>query len=166
MNAEAVYAFVPDFFWGLSAFVAFVLVLLKVGVKPIADGLAARDAKLTKELQESEDAYNKAKALKEDLDKQLRGAEAKIAEMMAEARRDAESLKAAQVEEGRKDIDAIRNRSLREIDAARGAALIELRNQVADLASMVAEKAIGERLDASKHDQLITDALSKLGGRN
>jgi F-type H+-transporting ATPase subunit b len=165
MNAESIYAFLPDFIWGLSAFVVFVLILLKLGVKPIADGIAAREAKLAKELAESESAYAKAKKLSEDLDLQLRGAEAKISEMMAEARRDAEALKAAQVEEGRKDIDAIRHRSLREIEAARNSALVDLRNQVVEIAALVAEKAIGERLDTAKHAQLITDAVARFDGQ-
>lgn len=169
MDAASIYAFLPDFLWGLSAFVVFVLILLKVGIKPIADGIAAREGKISRELKESEDAYAKAKQLKEDLDQQLRGAEAKIAEMMAEGRRDAEALKHAQVEEGRKEIEAIRVKSLREIDAARGAALIELRRQVAILAGIVAEKAIGERLDTSKHEQLIEQAVAAFDheqGRN
>jgi len=165
MNAEAVYTFVPDFFWGLSAFVVFVLILLKLGVKPIANAIAAREAKLAKELAESEEAYAKARKLKDDLDLQLRGAEARITEMMSEARRDAEALKAAQVEEGRKEIDAIRVRSLREIDAARSTALVELRGQVAQIAALVAEKAIGERLDTAKHEQLITDAVARFDGQ-
>jgi len=164
MNAAAIYEFIPDFIWGLSAFVVFVLILLKVGVKPIAASIAAREAKLSHELAESESAYAKAKQLKENLDQQLRGAEARIAEMLAEGRRDAEALKAVQIEEGRKEIDHIRVRSLREIDRARATALLELRNEVAQIAAMVAEKAIGERLDTAKHEQLISEAVTRLAG--
>lgn len=150
---------IPDFFWAMGAFVVFVLILLKVGLKPVAKALAEREAKITREIKESEDAYAKAKALKEQLDAQLRNAENKISEMMAEARRDAEAHKTSLVEQGRGEIEGIRQRSLRDIDAARSAALLDLRSEVAEIATQVAEKIVKQNLDARGNDQLVAAAI-------
>jgi F-type H+-transporting ATPase subunit b len=154
-----------SFWFGFAAFIIFVFGLSKLGIKPIIAAIDAREAKLARELKESEEAYAKAKTLKEQLDAQLRSAESKIAEMMAEGRRDAEAQKAALVEQGRAEIDATRVRALREIDAAHHAALVAVRNQVAEVAALVAEKAIGERLDLAKHQELITSSLARFDAK-
>jgi F-type H+-transporting ATPase subunit b len=78
---------------------------------------------------------------------------------MAEARRDGEAAKAQLVEHGRTEIEAIRTRALREIDAARSAAVINLRSEVAEIATSVAEKIIRQNLDAAKHEQLVATAI-------
>ncbi len=148
-----------SYFFGLAAFLIFATVIAKVGIRPIVQAIDARESKLKLELKESEDAYTKAKQLKEQLDAQLRNAEAKIAEMMAEARRDGEAAKAQLVEHGRTELDAIRTRALREIDAARSAAVINLRAEVAEIATSVAEKIIRQNLDAAKHEQLVGTAI-------
>lgn len=155
-----------SYWFGLAAFVIFATIIAKFGIKPIVAAIDAREAKLARELKESEEAYAKAKTLKEQLDAQLRSAETRIAEMMAEGRRDAEAQKAALVDQGRVEIDAMRTRALREIDAAHHAALVAVRAQVAEVASLVAEKAIGERLDTAKHQELISSSLDRFGTRN
>jgi F-type H+-transporting ATPase subunit b len=159
MIADFVNGHIPDFVWALAAFVVFVLILFKVGLKPVAAALDAREAKLARELKESEEAYAKARALKDQLDAQMRNAEAKIGEMMAEARRDGEALKAQLVEHGRGELDAVRTRSLREIEAARAAAIIGLRAEVADIATQVAEKIVRQNLDARRNDDLVGAAI-------
>lgn len=147
------------FYWALGAFVVFVLIFIKLGVKHVLAAVDAREAKIARELKESEDAYAKAKQLKEELDRQMKGAEAKIAEMIAEAKRDGEALKAKIVESGRADIDAVRVRSLREIEAARHTAIVELKQAVAEVAIQVAENIVREKLDAGRQEQVVASAL-------
>jgi F-type H+-transporting ATPase subunit b len=148
-----------SFWFGFGAFIIFAFLIAKLGIKPIVQAIDAREAKLARELKESEEAYAKARTLKDQLDAQMRNAEAKIAEMMAEARRDGEAHKAQLVEQGRVDLEAVRTRSLREIEAARAAAIISLRAEVADIATMAAEKIVRQKLDARQNDQLVGAAI-------
>ncbi len=154
-----------SFIWSLSIFVVFILIILKVGVKHVLAAVDARESKIARELKESEDAYAKAKALKEDLDAKYKGAEAKIAEMIKEAMRDGEAIKAKAVETAREEIDAARNRSLREIDAARHVAIVQLKQAVAEVAVQVAEKIVREKLDASKQESVVDLALNAYEAR-
>lgn len=157
-----------SFWFGFAAFLIFFVLLAKFAIKPIIAAIDAREAKIAHDLKESEDAYAKAKLLKDQLDAQLKSAEAKIAEMMAEARRDAESHKARLVEQGRAEIEATRGRAQRDIDAARQAAIVQLRAQIAEVATSVAEKVLRERLDSSKQEQLVAQAVetyAKTGNR-
>ncbi len=148
-----------SFYFGFAAFLIFFVLLAKFGIKPIVQAIDAREAKLARELKESEEAYAKARTLKDQLDAQMRNAEAKIAEMMAEARRDGEAHKAQLIEQGRVELEAVRTRSLREIEAARAAAIISLRAEVADIATMAAEKIVRQKLDARQNDQLVGAAI-------
>ncbi len=150
---------IASFLWSLSAFVVFVLLLLKLGVKHILAAVDAREAKIAHELGEAEATFLRAKATQADLDAKMRAAEARIAELMAEGRRDAEAIKGKLVEQGRMEIDALRTRALREIEGARHAALVGLRSEIADISIAVAEKVLRSRLDASHQEALVSTAL-------
>lgn len=154
-----------SFYFGFAAFIIFAFLIAKLGIKPIVQAIDAREAKLARELKESEEAYAKARTLKDQLDAQMRSAEGRIAEMLAEARRDGEALKAQLVEHGRTELDAVRTRSLREIEAARAAAIIGLRAEVADIATQVAEKIVRQNLDARQNDNLVGAAIDAYEAR-
>jgi F-type H+-transporting ATPase subunit b len=155
-----------QFIWGLSAFVVFVLILFKVGIKHILAAVDAREARIRKDLSDAEYASVEAKRQREANEIERKAHEAKIAELMAEVRRDAEEHKSKLVEQGRQEIEAMRVRALREIEAARHAAVVDLRNVVAEVAVLVAEKAIGERLDVAKHEDLIRVAVERFDTQN
>jgi F-type H+-transporting ATPase subunit b len=148
------------FFWGLSAFVVFVVILIPLAVKPVLAAVDAREAKIREDLESAERVAIEAQKAKAQLEALIKANEGKISEMMAEARRDAEAHKAQMIEAGRADIEAIRVRALREIEAARHAAVISLRGEVAEIAVLVAEKAIRERFDAKKHEDVVAQAIS------
>ncbi len=154
-----------NFLWGVAAFVIFVMILFRVGVKHVLVAIDAREAKIAKEMKEAEDAYARAKKVQSEVDAKFAAAESRISELMAEARRDAEAQKTQMVDKGRTEIEASRNRSLRDIDAARHAAVITLRQEIADVAIQVAEKIVKERLDAAKHEDLVAQAIDAYEAR-
>ena len=154
-----------SFIWSLSVFVVFILLILKLGVKHVLAAVDARESKIARELKESEDAYAKAKSLKEELDRQMKGAEAKISEMIKEAARDGEAIRAKAVETAREEIENLRNRSLREIEAARHVAIVQLKQAVAEVAIQVAEKIVREKLDAAKQESVVDLALTAYEAR-
>lgn len=157
---------IPDFVWGLTAFIVFVLILFRIGLKPVLAAVDAREAKIRKDLDDAEQASRDAKKQRDLNEAERKAHEARIAELMAEVRRDAEEHKAKLIEHGRVEIEAMRVRALREIEAARHSAVASLRKQIAEVASLVAEKAIGERMDAAKHEQLITAAVERFDAQN
>ena len=163
--SELLSSYGAQFFWGLSAFIVFAVILYRVAVKQVLAAVDNRESTIARQMKEAEETYAKAKGLKDELDAKMKAAEAKIAAMMAEAQKDAEAHRAAMVDKGRAEIEQIKQRSLQEIDSARGAALLTLRAQIADLTIIVAEKAIGERLDRQKQETLVDAALVNLGTR-
>ena len=151
---------IVHFWWSVSAFVVFVLILLKLGVKQILAEVDAREEKIARELKESEAAYTKAKHVRSELEARMRGAEAEIAKLMGEARREAEEHKVRMTEQGRVEIEAARNRALRDIETARNTALVTLRREIAEISLLVAEKVVHQHLDGAKHEELVSSAIS------
>ena len=150
----------PSFFWALAAFAIFVGVILKAGIKPIVAAVDARDARINEQMSQAEEAASKAQELQAKLDEQLSGAEAKIQDMLAEAKKDGEALKAALLDDGRKEVEELRHKTMREIDAARYQAIVALREEVAEVSTTVAEKILSKQLDAALHQELVADAVA------
>jgi len=148
-----------NFYWGLAAFVIFVIFVIPMAVRKILAAVDAREAKIAADLKEAENAYARAKTVQAEVDAKFASAESKIAAMMAESRKDAENQKADMIEKGRQDIESLRVRSLRDIEAARHSALIGLRQEIADISMAVAEKIVRESLDASRHEALISQTM-------
>jgi len=163
---EFLRSYLTNFIWGLSAFVVFVLLFYRLGVKQILAAVDARDAKMRRELAESEAAYAKAKQVKDEVEKQFRGVEAKITEMMAEARRDAEAHKAEIIAKGQTELDQLRQRALADIAAAKHGAIQALRAEIASVAVVVAERIITEKLDPAKHEALVSQAVAAYESAN
>ena len=155
-----------SYWYGLAAFLIFAAIFSKLVIGPIVKALDAREAKIKSELDESEAAFKKAQDMQADLDAQLKGAEAKIAEMMAEARRDGEEQKKALAEQGRAEIDEMRTKALREIDAARHAAIVALREEFAEVATGVAEKIVKKELDGGEYQSLVTSTIEAIQSRS
>ena len=149
-----------SFFYGLAAFLIFVRLVAKLGIKPIVAAIDERDAKIKKQLDEAEETFAKAKDLQSKLDAELAGAEAKISEMMAEARKDGEALKAKLVNDGQEELDAARQKSLREIAAVRQQAIVDVQNAVSGIAVEAAGKIIAAELDEAKHKALVEQAVA------
>lgn len=151
--------FLAQFLWGLAAFVVFVLILFKVGVKQILAAVDAREAKIKADLQAADDAASHAKKVIAENEAKMKAAEHEIQERMTEFRRDAEAHKIKLIDQGRAEIETLRHRAMREIEAARHAAIVSLRSEIAEISVSVAEKAARVHLDPAKHEELVLTAI-------
>ena len=149
----------PTFSSGLFAFVAAVLIVLKVGIKPVVQAIDAREKKIASQLDQAEETNRKAAELQADLDKQFAGAEAKIAEMIRNAESEGNEHKQRIIEDGREEAERLRVRALRDIDAARHAAVVALREELAVISTQVAESVIRQKLDNSLQGELVSTAV-------
>jgi F-type H+-transporting ATPase subunit b len=152
-------SFLANFFWGLAAFVVFVLVLLKLGVKHVIAAIDARDAKIAKDLSDAEAANRKAQELRQELERKIRETEDKVGAMLAQARREADEARDALLKKGQSEVEQTRLRAQQDIEAARHAAIVSIRQEVADIAATIAGKIVTEKLDASRQFHLVGEAI-------
>jgi len=124
--------------------------LLEARAKRIAEGLAASDA--------GKEA--KAKAVAE-IKGQLKEARARAQEIVSAAEKRAAEINEEAVnkarEEGQQIVDAAREEVTAEIERARQG----LRQEVADLAVLAAERVLDAELDTKRHAKLIKGVISQ-----
>jgi F-type H+-transporting ATPase subunit b len=148
--------------WTCVVFLLLLFVLSKYAWAPILEGLKNREKAISNVLDEAkklrdENARDTAKFKAE-----LQEAFAKIPAMMEEARRDAADLKEQLRTEGNAEVQKERTRLLRELDIARDQALQDIWNQAANVATLIASRAIGRSLTGDDHRRLVDEALDEL----
>ena len=114
-----------------------------------------------------------AKQGQEKAAQQLKQYEAKLAaageearELVAQARKDAESAKDRIVAEAQAAADRQRQRAIEDIQTAKNVALQEMTEKSVDLAVNLAGRIVRQQLKAEDHSQLIREAMDQLPSRN
>lgn len=144
-----------------------VFTVLSVFVWPtILGGLQARESKIHDDLSAAEQANAEAKTLLADYQSKLDDAANQVQEMLASARRDAESAGQRIVDEAKEEATRQRERALGEIDTAKKVAISELAGQTSDMAIQVAKQVVGRELKAEDHADLIRQSLERLPSNN
>lgn len=148
-----------SFWWSFIAFALFVLVIYRFGVKAILAAVDAREERIRKQVDEAERINGEARAMQAELEKKIRATEEQVSSMAAKMRHEAEQAKEAIVEKGRAEVEAFRVRAVQDIEAARHAALVSLRKEIADVATDVAAKIIIAKLDDARQGELVQQAI-------
>ncbi len=150
--------------WTVIVFAVLLLVLRKYAWGPMLAGLQGREARIRGALDEANSARDDAHKLRDQFKTEMDKVQDKMRELMDEARRDGQQVKERLLAEGKADIHAEKERSLREIEATRDQAKQELWNQTAQLATLVSAKAIGRNMTVDDHRHLVDQALAELTG--
>lgn len=145
--------------WSLITFVAFVFVLGKFAWGPITEGLEKREQGILQHLSDAEASRIKAEKLLADHTEKLDRVHDQVRDMLAEARRDAESTKAEIIATAQKEAEATKIRAVAEINQARDAALDSLFDHMSKAVAQATESVLGRSVTGQDQDRLIEDAL-------
>jgi F-type H+-transporting ATPase subunit b len=148
-----------NFVWGLAAFGVFAVVLFAWAAKGIIRAVDARDERIRKQIEDAERVNGEARKLQAELTRKVRECEDQVSQAMAKARAEAEQVKDALIEKGRVEVEGLRLRAQQDIEAARHAAIVSLRAEVASIAIEVAAKIIAAKLDDGRQDELVRQAI-------
>lgn len=147
-------------------FALLLVILGKFAWKPILAGLKSRE----EAIRESIEAAARAKA---DAEKTTRELEAKMAEVqrqaaqqLAQAKGDAAKLAETIRQQAETESAAIKDRTLREIEAAKAQALSEINAYAADLGTAVARKILQRNVTADDQQRLVEESLSEMARKN
>lgn len=143
-------------------FGALLAVLYTFAWGPILKGLQAREMAQFQAIEDAKRAKGEAAALRTKLDAELAAAAQKAKEIVDEARRDAEVLKKAIVEEGRKEAEAERERARRDLAIERDAALKDVYAQAVDLATLMATKAVRQQVTVDAQSALVSESIAEM----
>jgi F-type H+-transporting ATPase subunit b len=146
-------------FWMTVSFLAVLFILRKFAWKPILGALSERE-------QTIEDALNEAKKAREE----IAAMNARNADLMREAREEREVLLkeardirdkeiALAKERAKVEADAMLTRARADIQNEKNAAIVEMKNQLAELSIQVAEVILKEKLADPRAQQGLVDKV-------
>ena len=154
-------SFNPGFaLWILISMIVFILVMMKYAVPPIMAALVAREAKIKDSLESAEKALARAEEVSKDNEKALREAEAKAQKIRKEALEEAELLRSERI--SKDEAAQIIEQAKASIEQEKKQALLELRNEVAQLAIKSASVIIDAELDNDKNNKLVDNFITDL----
>jgi F-type H+-transporting ATPase subunit b len=149
--------------FSLITFVLLLFVLRKVAWGPLIEGLDKREEGIRQAIAEAEESRRKAQALLADYEAKLQAAQQTVAEMIAEAKRDAERTSKDILAKAESDVDAIRVRATDEIAQAKDTALAEVFSSVNRQVVLATEHVLGRALSDGDQERLINEALQEVG---
>ena len=148
---------------GLAVFVV-ALIYLKVPGMAFA-ALDSRAAKIQAQLDEATKLREEAQALLAEIKTRREAGEKQAAEMLAQAKADAERLGVEARAKLEADIKRRQQLAERRIALAETQAAAEVRAAAADLAAEAAEAVLAARIAVAKTDPLVDQGLDKLAER-
>jgi F-type H+-transporting ATPase subunit b len=149
----------------IAGVIAFLIVFWFVGRRAmpmINRTLEARQQAITGQLTEAEEAKREAESLLADYKGQLAEAKSEGSRIVEEARTAADQLKADIVARAEEEAAQILGKARDEAQNEKSRALVEARREVGEISVGLAERIIGESLDAKMQKDLIDRYLDDL----
>ena len=141
--------------------------VLYVGAwKPIRQGLELRESSIAEQIEGAKRASQEAMAKMSEAQSRLDSAAQQAQDIVAQARKDAESASQRIMAESQAEAHRQKERVLAEIETAKLVALSELGSRSTDIAFSLARGVIGRELRQDDHQSLIQDALRNLPSKN
>jgi len=148
--------------WTILTFIILLFILSKVGWKPLVNALQAREQSIRDALQKAEEAKRESERMLAANTAAMAKANEETSRILKEGRELAEQMKSEIVAKAREGAKALMEQAKEDIQREKETALLQLRNEVADLAVNVAEKIIDETLDEAKRKKLVDSTLQSL----
>jgi F-type H+-transporting ATPase subunit b len=156
--------FIDTSIWTIVVFLVLLFVLKKYAWKPMLDGLKHREETIHGAMEEARQAKEEASRLRAELQAEKVQARAEAQAERDQARRDAERLGQEIAAKASAEIQAERDRMRREMDTAKDQLVIDVMRQTAQLATMVAAKAVRRQITIEDQNRLLEEALGELRG--
>lgn len=152
-----------DLFWRVLNFIALMIILVKFGAKPIASALGGRQATVKNELEDLETRRDEAEKQYRDFESKLATVEKDIDSIVEKAVAQAEVEKAKIIEKAEQAVDDMKRQAEQSIQNEIVEARRDLKNYVADQATVIAEDLIVKNLTPDDQVKIIENYLDKVG---
>ncbi|MBI4299915.1 MAG: F0F1 ATP synthase subunit B [Chloroflexi bacterium] len=146
-------------------FLLLLLLLYLLLYKPVLKMLDSRSARIKESLDEADKLRQEVARSDQEAQARLEEARREGQDLIAQAGHIGERLKEEARQDARREAEAIIERARSEIQMERDEAIVQLRQQFADLAIMAAEKVIKASLDRLAHQRLIQEVLDESTAR-
>ena len=152
-----------EFIFYLVNFLILVGVLGKFLYKPFLNLMETRKQSIVDALDNAEAVNRRADEKMANYDRKIAKLEAEGREIIKEAKIKAEEQANEIIEQANQRASQIMNRAEKEIEREREKAVLEMREQIAVLSLMAAEKIMERDVEANGQDQIIEQVLEEAG---
>ena len=147
---------------GINIFILFFL-LSYLLFNPVRDILEKRKQKIAQELAAAAGDMASASALKEEYEAKLKNVNKEAEDILEAARKKAKTRENEIIDEARAEASRIVERANREIELEKKKAIDDLKQDVVNIASLMAQKAVGNSIDIVIQNALIDETLKEMG---
>jgi F-type H+-transporting ATPase subunit b len=148
--------------WTLLVFGITMYVLSKVAFPRIQEALDKRANAIRESIDEAEKTREEANEILREYRARLKEAREQADDIVARARKTAETTTAQATEEGREKREELLAAARRDIEAETRRSLERIRKEVADLTVLTTEKVTRKTLDSEDQKRLIEEALAEV----
>jgi F-type H+-transporting ATPase subunit b len=144
-------------------FTLLAVLLYVVAYKPVMRMLDERSERIRRGLEDAELASKRAAEVEQQFEQRMSESRKEGQEIIAQATQMSEKARQEILERAREEARLQIEKAREEIGRERELAMVELRQQVADLSLRISEKVIGEALDEQRQRKLIAEFLEQTG---
>src|SRR5215475_10861779 len=155
----------PDpglFIWTILTFLVLVALLAKFAWRPLLAALESRQEAIKKSLEDAEKAKQELARLQQESAKIIDQARVEADLILTKTRSDAERLREDLKAKAKEEADSMVRNAEQQIQLQTRQALQDIRQEVADVAVMVASKLIERNLVKEDNERLITETLKQI----
>lgn len=147
---------------GINIFILF-FALSYLLFNPVRDVLEKRKKRIADEITSAADNKKSAELMKAEYEAKLRDVNKEADDILEAARRKAKTREAEMIEEARAEAARMIDRAGREIELEKRKAIDEMKQEVIEIAALMARKAVGHSIDVTIQDALIDETLKEMG---
>ena len=139
------------------------LILKKFLFKPVNQMIDARQKEIDALYADAANAKQDAETMREDYSRKLAQAKETSAQILSEAKQEANRRSDEMIRQAKQDVEALRVKADADIALERKKALNEVKNDISRIALDLAGKVVEKELDAKEHERLIEGFLRDMG---
>jgi len=155
-----------SFIASITIFVLLVLVLSKTAWKPILTGLKNREQAIRDSIEAAQRAKADAERTTKELEARIGESQRQAAAQLNQAKADAQRVADTIRQQAEAESAALKDRTLREIDAAKQQAVADINSHAAELGTAVARKILQRSVTVDDQQRLVEESLSEMAKKN
>lgn len=148
--------------WTIVTFLALVFILAKAAWGPLISAIEEREHKMKSDLEGAKAARDEAEKIKQTLEAEIAGLQAKSRELLAQAGKDGEALRAKLQASAEADAKKIKDKTMIELEDEKQRLVRDLRKEVASLSVMAAEKLMHKTVDDGVQKSVLDSFFKEL----
>jgi F-type H+-transporting ATPase subunit b len=145
----------------LISFLILLNLLYFVAFKRVLKMLDERSSRIKESLEQADTVKKQSLHAEDEVKRQLQLASQKGQELISQATKASDDIRAKAQELAKKDAEMLIERARQAIQAEKDEAIEDLRREFADVTILAAGKVIGESLDKQRHKTLIDKILNE-----